>query len=156
MDIYDPIAEALGLNPLSRAIVDTLPDDAWSSSNGYDLTGKTQDSDHRANIKAGLNRPETVAIRRQAAKDQWARGEGVLDHDKIRAAQQEKYGVENIRQLQTTCPHCGKIGQEIAFRRWHGDNCRAQAGKAIQASTKPARQAVRPRNSMTKVALPAV
>lgn len=28
--------------------------------------------------------------------------------------------------IQTTCPHCSKIGQENAMKRWHFDNCKVR------------------------------
>jgi len=59
-----------------------------------------------------------------ATKKQWADGRGVLNQDKMKQATMTKYGVDNIRKTKTTCPHCDKIGQATAFKRWHFDNCK--------------------------------
>jgi hypothetical protein len=62
---------------------------------------------------------------REWTKKQWEEGRGVADQDKMKAGAIEKYGVDNIRKLKVECPHCGKLGQKVAFKRWHFDNCKA-------------------------------
>ena len=39
-------------------------------------------------------------------------------------AYREKTGLSNPREAKATCPHCGKIGHAVAFKRWHMDNCK--------------------------------
>jgi hypothetical protein len=59
-----------------------------------------------------------------ATKQQWFEGRAVLDQDKVKVSMLQKYGVENIRKLVVTCPHCNKSGQYTAFKRWHFDRCK--------------------------------
>ena len=62
---------------------------------------------------------------RNKIKSIWKDKYGTDNFSKVgQIAYLEKTGYSNPRDVKTTCPHCGKIGQEIAFRRWHGDNCR--------------------------------
>jgi len=67
---------------------------------------------------------EHKLLNSMATKQQWLEGRGVLDQQKVKASMLQKYGVENIRKLVVTCPHCNKSGQYTAFKRWHFDKCK--------------------------------
>lgn len=96
---------------------------AWKGLAG--LIGKDELLKEVGNIRNLKNKnPEKRLKNSLATKKQWEEGRGVLDQTRIRIATKQKYGVENVRNLKVTCPHCHKVGQVVAFKRWHFDKCK--------------------------------
>ena len=114
MDIYKQIEENYKLMLESGQI------EAWSAYGRF--AGRTHLEISKQQIKQwNIDNRE---LKSKQALHQWKEGRGVLDQSKIRSAMLEKHGVENIRHLKSTCPHCGKEGQHIAMLRWHYDKCK--------------------------------
>lgn len=62
--------------------------------------------------------------KRQRTLNQWKEDRGNADLRAMHVGLKQKYGVDNIRHLKSTCKHCGKEGQHIAMLRWHHDKCK--------------------------------
>lgn len=63
------------------------------------------------------------ALEKQA--DTWQRLYGTTEFSKVGSmAFKQQTGYDNIRHIKGTCPHCDKIGQLVALKRWHFDNCK--------------------------------
>ena len=118
MNIYDPIVTALGISPMHFT---------------FDLQQHIHHSNDIIPIPfVGQHHTDDAKLLLStAAKKQWAEGNGSIDPVKMRYAVEQKYGVTNVRELKTNCPHCGKYGQMVAMKRWHFDNCKSQSPSSI-------------------------
>lgn len=110
MNIYDPIAEALGVTPFSFQFNIS----EYIIPNCNSAPGAFKGMKHNDLSKKQIS---------DKSKKQWNDGRKVCDQDKMKKGVLAKYGVENIRHLKDECPHCKKQGQYIALKRWHYSNC---------------------------------
>ena len=89
---------------------------------GEGFTGKHKPESREKTRQSLLSKREQI---RQTTINQWKNGKAIIDQEKIKESMKQKYGVDNIRHLKSTCEHCGKSGQMVAMLRWHHDNCRS-------------------------------
>lgn len=114
MDIYDPIAEALGLNPIQISFEEIK------------LYPKIQ-SNVPSVLKGTQLSEEMKRMISDKSKQQWIEGRKSFSQEKMKEGQMKKYGVSNYRHLKGECPHCGKQGQLAALQRWHYDKCKKRS-----------------------------
>jgi len=114
----------------------------WYGRKGIDKNGillniaPGGESGNRGKTNKGFHQSEHAKfLLSKAAKKQWASGNTNIDLVKMRCAVEQKYGVANIRELKTNCPHCGKYGQMVAMKRWHFDKCKSQSPSSIYTSS---------------------
>ena len=103
----------------------------WYGRKGIDENGillnisPGGETGNRGNTRKGQNNSkEQNEISRISALKQWKEGRGVYDAEKMKEGMLQKHGVDNIRKLRATCPHCNKEGQLVALKRWHFNNCK--------------------------------
>lgn len=142
MDIYDPIALALGIEPIE--LIECTDDhvmikNVGSNKPGYKLTEETKAKmrkpkgkpSHRKgknlteSHKAKLRKPNTESHNTNISK---AARQRVLSGKFVSPSKgghmvETRLKIAAAHSITKTCPHCGKQGRGISMYKWHFSYC---------------------------------